>query len=485
MLSKGGSLWRKLKYQLGDSDEHLGTLTIEDGEGTAEDFRFLKESGMTFWDCFDDMVEKTRSFASKEEVHFIDPSKYASRISSKEFSASHSESKQLPFDFQCGFVGFIGYEMKEQCGGARKHKSSYPDVFYFFEDRLIAVDHDESAVYLVEMCEEAMQTTSDWMNEVLVRLNSVGTDDEVEKELLDEGSGIDDKLAKWSRTREEYIRDIGTCKRYLLDGDSYEICLTNRLKIDKGVSDPLAFYSVLRQKNPAPYSAFFCFAQDSERSNNLSVCCSSPERFLKLTGDGTLEAKPIKGTIRRGMNPSDDHLALRTLEQSGKDRAENLMIVDLLRNDLGRVSKVGSVHVPKLMDIESFATVHQMVSTVRGAKADEVTPVGCIRAAFPAGSMTGAPKVRTMQIIDTLETEARGIYSGSIGYISSSSGAFDLNVVIRSAVMTSQGTMIGAGGAITIQSEAESEHDEIKVKAEVILDTVKAASQSRLRPRRK
>ncbi len=201
----------------------------------------------------------------------------------------------------------------------------------------------------------------------------------------------------------------------------------------------------------------------------MTIVCFSPERFLKLDKKGYLESKPIKGTARRGKNKQEDEQLKKQLQYSEKEQAENLMIVDLLRNDLGKICEIGSVTVPKLMSIETYSTVHQMVSTVRGKIKPDVTPLDCIKACFPGGSMTGAPKKRTMEIIDELETEARGIYSGSIGFIALN-GTIDLNIVIRTAIITPEQTTIGIGGAITILSNPQDEFEEIILKAKAIID---------------
>jgi para-aminobenzoate synthetase len=271
------------------------------------------------------------------------------------------------------------------------------------------------------------------------------------------------KSCQLSRDKQEYLDNIETCLEKIKQGESYEICLTNHLYLSP-ISEPLKFYLQLRKENPAPYSAFLKFGK-------IAVVCSSPERFLLLEKNGNLESKPIKGTVKRGNNKIEDIQLKNNLQKCEKEKAENLMIVDLLRNDLGRVCEIGTVTVPKLMAIETYSTLHQMVSTVKGKIKKEVKVVDCIKACFPGGSMTGAPKKRTLKIIDELETEARGIYSGSIGFLALN-GTMDLNIVIRTAIITPEKTSIGVGGAITALSQQDKEFEEIILKAKALIDVI-------------
>jgi aminodeoxychorismate synthase component I len=239
-------------------------------------------------------------------------------------------------------------------------------------------------------------------------------------------------------------------------GETYEVCLTNRVRLP-AVENPFDFYLWQRERNPAPYSAFL-------RYGDLAVASSSPERFLTVDADGWAECRPIKGTAPRSEDPAQDQLVAKALAEDEKTRAENLMIVDLIRNDLGRVSQPGTVQVPQLMAVESYQTVHQLVTTVRGRLRDDVDAVDAVRACFPPGSMTGAPKIRTMELLDELEWSARGVYSGALGYLTVD-GRADLSVVIRTAVMTPDETVVGAGGAIVLDSDPVAEYDEMVLKA--------------------
>ncbi len=236
-------------------------------------------------------------------------------------------------------------------------------------------------------------------------------------------------------------------------GNTYEVNLTHRLRRPAPGADPAALYLRLRALNPAPYAGYLQHDVAGARAWLLS---SSPERYALITAERTLETKPIKGTTPRGATLEEDERQRAELATHPKYRAENLMIVDLLRNDLAQVCEVGSVEVPHLMEVESYATVHQLVSTVRGRLRDDVSTVGALRALFPAGSMTGAPKLRTMAIIDEVEQTPRGAYAGAFGWISSD-GRADLGVVIRSLMTADPGPggdwVLGTGGGITVQSD--------------------------------
>jgi para-aminobenzoate synthetase len=355
------------------------------------------------------------------------------------------DAPPLPFDFTGGYVGYLGYELKADCGSPNKHRSPLPDACLLRVDRFLAIDHVENTLWVV---------------------SCGGLDQDIEKRIaalkdcLRTSSSSAPVPFELATKHEEYLRLIADCQSRIAAGESYEICLTNQLRVATDIA-PLDYYESLRKFNPAPHSAFLHF-------DDIDIACSSPERFVRIDAARNVESRPIKGTIRRGSTPEEDAALRASLATSEKNRAENLMIVDLTRNDLARVSIPGSVHVPQMMQVETYATVHQLVSTIAGRLAPGATAIDCIRAAFPGGSMTGAPKLRTLEILDELEPEARGIYSGSIGYIGFN-GATDLNIVIRTAVFHHGVASIGVGGAIVYQSQPEDEWDEMLLKAQAPL----------------
>jgi para-aminobenzoate synthetase len=377
-----------------------------------------------------------------------------------------AELPDLPFEFDCGFVGYLGYELKAECGYASPHESELPDACFLLADRVIAFDHEGGCTYLLCLHELGGEAAAEaWLGATAARLSSLqeaptGESGEGRRTLpafvRRPSPDSPPSALSLSRSPEQYVEDVETSLDHLRSGDSYEICLTNQLSLDTD-ADPLDLYRRLRRANPAPFSAYLRFG-------DLAILSSSPERFLRVSRDGGAEARPIKGTSRRGATPAEDAHLAAALAADEKNRAENLMIVDLLRNDLGAVCEIGSVEVPQMMEVESYETVHQLVSEVRGRLRPDASTLDAVRSCFPPGSMTGAPKKRTTEILDDLEGAARGVYSGAIGWFGLS-GAADLSVAIRTIVLTGGRATLGAGGAIVLQSDPEREYEEMLLKA--------------------
>jgi para-aminobenzoate synthetase len=359
-----------------------------------------------------------------------------------------------------GYVGYLGYELKADCGSPNVHSSDLPDAALMLANRVVAVDHARERTHVFALCraEDAAEraAAAAWL-EATTRLAAAAICDPPTERPLDPPTEPGSRVTfRCGRGRAQYLADIERSQAELAAGESYEVCLTDQIETDAS-PDPFALYRRLRRSNPSPFAAFLRFG-------DTAIVSSSPERFLSVGRDGAVQARPIKGTISRAADPAEDAARRAELAGDEKTRAEHLMIVDLLRNDLGRVSEVDSVRVPDLMVVEPYATVHQVVSTVTGQLEAGRSAVECVRNCFPGGSMTGAPKERTMEIIDELEDEARGVYSGAIGYFGVD-GAVDLSIVIRTIVIRPGRTTIGAGGAIVMQSDPEEEFDEILLKA--------------------
>ncbi|WP_028049555.1 aminodeoxychorismate synthase component I [Cellulomonas sp. URHD0024] len=370
-------------------------------------------------------------------------------------------SSDLPHPFALGYVGYLGYELRDETmatdvGVAAEHD----DAHLVFAERALLVDHETGDVHALALHhpadDELSRSSQRWLDDLpgwIAAITPSAVPD-VAPSSLD----LDDieKLFEPRHGRREYVSLVAECQDYIRRGESYELCLTNEFRTD-AVVDPWQTYLRLRALSPVPYGAYLACGP-------VSVLSASPERFLTVSAGGAVETKPIKGTRPRGRSPHEDAELCTDLRTSVKDRAENLMIVDLLRNDLSTVCEIGSVHVPRLFHIETFPLVHQMVSTVRGQLTPGRSAVACTVAAFPGGSMTGAPKLRSVQILEKLEGGPRGVYSGALGWYSLT-GAADLSIVIRTIVTGPGGTTFGVGGAVTALSDPDEEYVETLVKA--------------------
>lgn len=355
--------------------------------------------------------------------------------------------------FAGGAVGYFGYDLARRIEQFPEHAVDdigMPEMAIGLYDWAVVFDHHERTCWLVSHgCRE--QTRERWPQLVKRYSQPRVTPFGEFRATSDIHANMDD---------EDYAKAFQRIQHYLVEGDCYQVNFAQRFSVDVA-GDPWHGYLQLRQRNPAPFSAYLNtpFGQ---------ILCTSPERFLKLEGR-RVETRPIKGTRPRSRDAETDWALHNELLQSDKDRAENLMIVDLLRNDLGKSCCTGSVRVPKLFAVESYATVHHLVSVIEGELCGESDALKLLRDCFPGGSITGAPKLRAMQIIEELEPCRRGIYCGSIGYIGYD-GNMDSNIVIRTALHRDGKLYYSAGGGIVRDSECEAEYQETFDKAATFFD---------------
>jgi len=391
-----------------------------------------------------------------EEIQTGDPFTLLSSLLKQYRVPAH---EHLPFTG--GAVGYFGYELchfLENLPRKTVDDVNIPDCFFGFYDGIFIFDHQSNTVNLVALGIHRAEIET--LTKLETHLNSVLT---AQPQLAPYHSSTPISFHT-NMTKEQYLASIRRTREYIRAGDIYQINFTQRFDCAFD-GDPISFYAALRAINPAPFAAYI-------DTGECTVVSSSPERFIRVQ-DGIIEARPIKGTIRRGATPAEDEQNIRTLLQSEKDRAELLMIVDLERNDLSRVAKTGTVRVPELFAVETYATVHHLVATVTAELRPECDLIDCVRATFPGGSITGAPKIRAMEIIDELEPTQRNIYTGSIGYLGFD-GNMDLNIVIRTVVIKDNRAYLQAGGGIVWDSDPEQEYQESLIKARALMEALRS-----------
>ena len=363
---------------------------------------------------------------------------------------------KLPF--LGGAVGYLTYDMMhhiEKLPRTAVDDVNIPDAYFGFYDNIVAIDHQRNVTYIIanginEEPKNALEILKRKINGITALK-------------LDNMQGIECGQIQSNFKKEDYLDAVQSIKDYIRSGDIYQVNLTQRFKC-QAEEAPFSIYSRLRKLNPAPFACYMNFGEGH-------ILSSSPERFLKIQ-NRMIETRPIKGTRPRGRTVEEDKANKEELLSSEKDKSELLMIVDLERNDLGKVSKPGTVKVPELFYPEEYATVHHLVATVIGEMQDGLEAIDVIKAAFPGGSITGAPKIRSMEIIDELEPTQRNIYTGSIGYIGFN-GSVDLNIAIRTIVMKESTAYFQAGGGIVWDSDPELEYEETLHKAKALFRTLR------------
>ncbi|MFC1584516.1 aminodeoxychorismate synthase component I [Fibrobacterota bacterium] len=389
------------------------------------------------------------------------------------------EDKLVPFPFSGGLVGYFAYEFGQREVQGRETKGTgtrLPDSILMKADKFLVFDHKRQKLFLCGLSSGDVNPVGQWFRELagsVSALKGLPRDNGCSPRLSagdTHDAGGEAALGQFdtSFTRDRYLKTIKDIKGLIRDGETYEVCLTNEFFFTAQI-DPLSLYLTLRTVNPAPYSAFLKFPQGA-------VLSSSPESFLKVGKDRSVKSEPMKGTRPRGKTPAESLRIREELLSCGKDSSELLMITDLIRNDLARVCEPGTVYVRDMKKLTEYATVIQQTSTVTGKLREECGSLDLLEACFPGGSITGAPKTRTMEIISRFEKRRRGVYTGSIGYLGFD-GTMDLNIAIRTLVMEGDKVSFGAGGAIVAESEAEKEWEEVMVKARALIKTFKESGK--------
>lgn len=366
------------------------------------------------------------------------------------------EPNPTPLPFVSGAIGYLSYDFGRRFElGESRHAATLdmPEALMVFYDALIIEDHREHALYA------AVQGRRMPTGRAINRIERL-----VSHARPAPAPARGTRLAPFGAdfTKDGYKQALTQMMDYMRAGHIYVANMTQQLSTACS-GDSYGIYRYLRTHNPAPFSAYL-------NGGDYQVCCASMERFLHVRA-GRVETRPIKGTRKRGDTPAEDEVLRCELASSEKDRSELLMIVDLERNDLSRVCVPGSVRVLRHFDVEAYATVFHLVTTIEGYLEEGKTAIDLVEAAFPGGSITGAPKIRAMEIIDELEHSRRGLYTGSIGYLSCAGDA-DLNIVIRTAVCQAGRCRIGVGGGITCESDLEFEYEETLQKAKAVLEAI-------------
>ena len=368
------------------------------------------------------------------------------------------EQEKIPFIG--GGVGYFSYELAhqfEELPNTVKKDVDIPEMVMGFYDGIIIIDHKEDRKYIsaIGFKEE---------KEVIIEKIKLKIEKEKYAKVIHETPKEQEQLVIKERkftsnmSQEYYLESIQKLKDYIYSGDIYQVNFTQRFSCEF-LEGSMKLYKNLREINPAPFATYFDFGEGE-------IISSSPERFVKLT-DGIIETRPMKGTRPRGKTLEEDERLKQELVNSEKDRAELLMIVDLMRNDISRVAETGSVEVTELFHLEEYATVLQMVATVKGKLKKGLAATDIIKETFPGGSITGAPKIRAMEIIDELEVTTRNVYTGSIGYIGFD-GDMDLNIAIRTIVLKDQSAYFQVGGGIVWDSDPYEEYEESLVKGRAL-----------------